>query len=143
MNTKEIYSALSHLEDFLGVFSSNQIPFVDKKPSAFVINTDPSDKPGKHWVAVYHKSNGEAEYFDSFGLPPLTPDILKHLEDNAFHWHYNPTILQHYSSNTCGKYCILFLLLRSRGYSFCSIVNFFTKQLRSNDKLVHSLKLWH
>ena len=38
-------------------------------PSAYVINSDPSSKPGEHWVAVYFDKRGRGEYFDSYGLP--------------------------------------------------------------------------
>ena len=44
-----------------------------KKPtfsSAYVIDWDPSIKPGEHWVAVYFDKRGRGEYFDSSGLPP-------------------------------------------------------------------------
>ena len=36
--------------------------------SAYVINSDPSSKPGEHWVAVYFDKRGRGEYFDSYGL---------------------------------------------------------------------------
>ena len=39
-------------------------------PSAYVINSDPSSKPGEHWIAVYFDKRGRGEYFDSYGLPP-------------------------------------------------------------------------
>ena len=32
-------------------------------PSAYVINSDPSSKPGEHWVAVYFDKRGRGEYF--------------------------------------------------------------------------------
>ena len=38
-------------------------------PSAYVINSDPSSKPGEHWVAVYFDKRSRGEYFDSYGLP--------------------------------------------------------------------------
>jgi hypothetical protein len=37
---------------------------------AIVINTDPHDKPGAHWVCLY-VTNAVVEYFDSYGLPPF------------------------------------------------------------------------
>ena len=62
---------------FRGVYSRNKLPcFVNTRhPSAFVINTYVSSGPGEHWVAVWFDGRGKAEYFDSFGLPPLHPDI--------------------------------------------------------------------
>jgi hypothetical protein len=41
---------------------------------AIVINTDPHDQPGGHWVCVYLNSP-VVEYFDSYGLPPMHCDI--------------------------------------------------------------------
>jgi hypothetical protein len=38
---------------------------------AIVINTDPHDQPGAHWVCVY-LNTPVVEYFDSYGLPPMT-----------------------------------------------------------------------
>ncbi len=39
---------------FCGVFPSNKLPqTVIKYPCRFVANTNPSDKPGTHWVAFY------------------------------------------------------------------------------------------
>ena len=41
------------------------------KPHLLVCNTDPSDKPGQHWVCI-HVEDGHGEYFDSFGRRPTT-----------------------------------------------------------------------
>ena len=42
-------------------------------PSAYVINSDPSSKPGEHWVAVYFDKRGRGEYFDSYGPIARSP----------------------------------------------------------------------
>ena len=59
-------------------------------PSAYIINSDPSNMPGEHWVAVYFDKKCRGEYFDSYGLPP---DVL-HLEiymnqHSSTNWIYN------------------------------------------------------
>jgi hypothetical protein len=41
---------------------------------AIVINTDPHDKPGAHWVCLYVTSP-VVEYFDSYRLPPIHRDM--------------------------------------------------------------------
>ena len=53
-------------EDFDGVFSADSLP---EKPRLLVVNTDPANQPGRHWVCMSVK-DGYGEYFDSFGLPP-------------------------------------------------------------------------
>jgi hypothetical protein len=75
MNTAEITRALEQdpitSKSFLGVFPSDKLPqTLDKHPCGFVVNTDPSSKPGMHWVAFYFPSEGEGEFFDSYGQSP-------------------------------------------------------------------------
>jgi hypothetical protein len=38
-------------------------------PSAYVVNSDRSDGPGEHWIAVYFCKDGCAEFFDSYFDP--------------------------------------------------------------------------
>jgi hypothetical protein len=35
-----------------------------------IVNTDPHNKPGSHWVAIYGDGDGHTEFFDSYGKPP-------------------------------------------------------------------------
>jgi hypothetical protein len=54
---------------FGGVYPRGLLPeTLDQK--AIMINTDPHDKPGGHWVCLYVTSP-VVEYFDSYGLPPF------------------------------------------------------------------------
>ena len=78
MNTLQIFKVL--LSDIyvrrtsiVRVLPRYQLPnHIDPtKAAAFVVNTDPSDQPGSHWVALYYDGLGQFEYFDSFGLPVL------------------------------------------------------------------------
>src|SRR5438128_1093615 len=67
----------SRLVNFLGVFALDEQPSTDdlselkKYPVAYIINSDPSNKPGQHWLAVYKESqDGALEFFDSYGQHP-------------------------------------------------------------------------
>jgi hypothetical protein len=54
---------------FGGVYPRDLLPeTLDQK--AIVINTDPHDKPGAHWVCLYVTSP-VVLYFDSYGLHPF------------------------------------------------------------------------
>ena len=75
MNTAQIDSALKQdpmiSKTFCGVFASYRLPqTIETYPCGFVANTDPSHKPGTHWVAFYFVSKEEGEFFDSYGYPP-------------------------------------------------------------------------
>jgi hypothetical protein len=75
MNTAEITHALEQdsitSTKFCRVFPSDKLPRrLDKYPCGFVANTDPSSKPGTHWVAFYFPSKEKGEFFDSYGQSP-------------------------------------------------------------------------
>ena len=85
-----------------------------------IINTDPCDEPGSHWVAVFIKINSEADIFHSYGLLSLNEDLVTKLKFFS-HVEFNTTTLQGFST-VCGQYCLVYLLLRSRGFSLKKIV---------------------
>ena len=51
MNTEEIDGVLKRTcaEDFDGVFSADNLP---EKPRLLIVNTDPANQPGRHWVCM-------------------------------------------------------------------------------------------
>ena len=57
---------------------------VPSYPSAYVINSDTSDKKGEHWVAVYFDKNRRGEYFDSYELPPAILGLEACLHGSIF-----------------------------------------------------------
>jgi hypothetical protein len=53
------------------VLPSDCLPLETRKtPRGYILNTDPSDKPGSHWVAMYLTEDGEREFWDSYGQAP-------------------------------------------------------------------------
>ena len=48
--------------------------------SAYVINSDPSTEPGKHWIAVYFDKHGRGEYFDSYALPSTFVGVKSYMD---------------------------------------------------------------
>ena len=124
--------------DFLGVFPADRIPTVvngGKRPAAYVVTIDTSDKPGKHWIAFWHRRGGEAEYFDSYGLPLENyTDVYKHLPQTTKIVASNNKCLQSYESVLCGHYCIFFLAFRSAGYSMTTITNLIDAQGHSANR---------
>jgi hypothetical protein len=83
-----------------------------------VMNTDPHDGPGQHWVAVFCDIRPELEfprmtYFDSYAYTP-EPEIQKLMArwkeqwtDGSMQLTYNK--LRHqYRDSECGMYCVYF-----------------------------------
>ena len=113
---------------FLGVFASNELPSkIPSSPNGPIANTDPNNKPGQHWVAVFFEEDKE-EFFDSYGLPPnfYTDHFTKFLVFFPGDTERNVGTLQALNSDVCGYYCMFYLFHRSRGQDFKSIVKRFS-----------------
>ena len=134
MNSDEIDRFLKRrLRDFDGVFSVDNLP---EDPHLLVCNTDPSDKPGRHWIAIYIE-NDRGDFFDSFGRRP-NDDFERYMNRHCSSWNFNDKQLQSIVSNFCGYYCIYFCILRSRGIDMCKIARSFSSDTGLNDALVHA-----
>lgn len=106
-------------------------------PSAYVINSDPIDEPGEHWIAIYFDRWGRGEYFDSYGLPPAVTGLTAYMDRYSLKkWIYNRKTLQSLFSSVCGHYCVYFILFRCRGIPLHAITSSFTSNLTENDRTV-------
>lgn len=107
-----------------------------------VFNTDPSDRPGQHWIALFAKNKNKIEIMDSYGAEHLknsyqedgiVPEILEHV-------YVSPDLPRLQGSNTyvCGHYCISYLYVRTRGDSLKGFVKpFDSVNTSSNDVRVY------
>jgi hypothetical protein len=129
MQTHEIERVLRHNPltrgSFRGVFASDILPKHDVKPGVYIINFDPSYKPGIHWVAAHVISSRLVEYFDSYAIEPFVPDILTFLSRFPS-LITNPTRLQNFKSDLCGVYCCLTALFKSSKRSLSQFARIFS-----------------
>ncbi len=138
MNTLEIISRLKFCKSFKGVYPVDLIPKYFNS-GTIIINTDPSTKPGSHWVAVYI-NNDTGEYFDSFGFPPINKEIISFLDNNSTNgWSYNSLHIQNLLSHTCGNYCVLYVMAKNKGYSITDFLNLFTMNTDLNEIILKIL----
>lgn len=135
----QLYNKLKFIKNFLGVFPRDRIPNINSFPVSLILNTDPHNKPGQHWVAIFINSQRFGIYFDSYGLRPLNQEFHDYLNSNCNEWTYNPFMLQGINSYTCGEYCVLFVLLSNLGYDLDHIINLFTNDFKINDKIVEKI----
>ena len=121
---------------FLGVFPSDKIPKPVQFPCSMILNLDKSHQSGSHWVAVSVDKHRRACYFDSFGIPPHDRDILNWLVRFPA-YKYNDKEFQHLSSQACGYYAVLFVILTARDITLAKIQYLFYEDLsRVNDRFV-------
>ena len=120
----------------------NVLPRIICYPSAIVVNTQSENQEGEHWLAMYFDKNRFCEFFDSFGLGPDYYNLELYVKTFASDLHFNNSQLQSYDSDTCGYYCIHFILLKSRGFSLLEIVSMFDKEdLKNNDNIIRNVIL--
>ena len=125
---------------WLEVFARDELPELSReiRPWCLILNTDPKDKPGTHWLAFYAPIAGGIELFDSFGLSPriYSLDIL-----DPLHVSFS---LQSPSSSVYGHYCIVYIYLRFRNSSLSDIFNLLIKissQYLLVKQYIHNLQI--
>ena len=134
MDTSLIRRLLKKFKCFKGVYSSDMLPFSASLPLNIIVNTDPSNMPGQHWVSISINKEGYGYYFDSFGIPPFKEDIFKFLEEKCDNgWTYNKVSLQTKTSTTCGHYCVLYVIFRCQNLSNEYFLSKFNENTRHND----------
>lgn len=101
-----------------------------QEKKAYIVNTDPHDKPGTHWLAIWTEEN-YCEMMDSFALSfdihpesmPLQQWIQRHFEFSKM----NSIPLQSIQSDSCGDYALFYLIDKSNGYSMEHFLNRFKR----------------
>ena len=142
MNTDQIERVIARdpatAKIFRGVYPRDDFILLDTDNAAdqlFICNLDNCSEPGSHWIVI-EQHQRDVFYFDSFGLPPIHPDLTSKLIDmTRSNITWNKTQLQD-NTNVCGQYCIIYCLLRARKFSFEDIVN----TLHHNDQLSNHLR---
>lgn len=121
--------------DIVGVFPSDRITRLQAN-QGLIVNTDPHNREGHHWIAVYNVNNERIEIFDSLNNKMLQKHInFKHLADHV------PIIInnrdiQCTDSYLCGYYCICFLFFKVRHMFFEVFLSLFSNTCKVNDAIV-------
>ena len=127
---------------FAGVYACDQLSSIEinEYPKSIVVNTDPIELPGTHWIAIYFNKKMTGEFFDSYGKYPFHYNkyFLDFINRNAVEWEHNKTQLQSAFSTVCGQYCIYFLYHHCRKRPMSTIVNSFVNDKLCNDQLVYN-----
>lgn len=124
---------------FKGVFACDNLPNFITLPAAFVINLSKKNSNGSHWVGLFIDCEGFAEYFDSFGFPPLEKNIAYYIRRHSQKMRYNKKQLQHLVSNKCGKNVILFILCKMYNKNFDEILARFSNNLGVNEIIIENI----
>ena len=135
--TLQIDQVFKENDNYLGTFPMNRLPDLPKAfPKSIIINTDPANKGGDHWIALVltHK---RAFYFDSFGIGIINEEIKQFLLPKYTSIIFNNLCIQHISSDKCGSFCIYFVKCVKNLTSFYKFLsNFSLNNLKINDIII-------
>ena len=135
--TFQIDNYLTKIESYLGTFPLDRLPDLPNKfPKSIIINTDQSNKPGDHWIAIV-LTEKHAYYFDSFGLGIVDQQIQQFLLPRYSSIIFNSLCIQHILSDKCGYYCIYFVQNVHNYKSYYKFLShFMIDNLKQNDCIV-------
>jgi hypothetical protein len=121
-----------------GCFAADQIPTkFHSYPKCMVVNTDDSDEPGEHWVAIFITSPRHVEFYDSLGESRIRSEkIAKFINQFPNIKNNIGKFVQSPFSASCGEHAIYFLHMRCKGYGFDSIIRKLFNSKTKADKLV-------
>ena len=140
MNTLQINQKIT-APGFLGAFPYDQLPTKpDSKLFSIIVNTDLHNEPGDHWIVLLFKEP-QYYFFDSYGrsfkdvtFPAKFSKTLKNYIGST-RFRYNKKLLQQFTSNVCGEYCVYFIENMTNN-SFEKLMRVFSTNLFRNDIFV-------
>jgi len=115
---------------FAGWFPSDQIPSPHKLkyPTALVVNLDPHQMEGSHWVGIFAEGQKRPiYYFDSLCMP-TSPIIEENFLSKFPQIIKNQRPFQSPKASTCAHHCIVFIYYMSLGYTFPQYIELLSKK---------------
>ena len=123
MDTIQLTRHLNNMSVKGEVSAKDQLP--EKKSletKAYIVNTDLSEDPGEHWVAVYFRGK-RAIYFDFCRMSPDRAYILPFIKRNSTGWIRNTEMLQSPWSKLRGMWCTYIIHQHNRGLDLKSAIH--------------------
>ena len=115
---------------FCGVLSHDELNMLPTPDEGFYIcNSDHSQGPGKHWLAIGWFQHGQStEFFDSLAKEPSSyhANIENFLLCKGHSYKYSKKRIQSTVSIKCGEFCVFYAYHRCKGYSFEQILSMFS-----------------
>lgn len=126
---------------FKGVIPSNRLKKIKLKNMCSLICWDcffPQNiNEICHFIVILNEKN-QIYFYDPFGRPPYQQAMIKYLQSFKKKIKYIKLRQQHEISQSCGKFCCLFLLMYYRKKSVNEFLNLFKKNdLMANDAIVN------
>lgn len=142
MNTLELAEVMHMTPNFYGVVPCCQIEqFKKYNEVSLIVNTDPHDQPGEHWVGIY-KEGDTMYFFDSFGreMQEFTEPFASIMKDFASGVQVVSNRMKYQNDlfDTCGHWTYYYILTKSCGVDFS---NFSNDTMKNELELIRQLKV--
>ena len=129
MNTQQLWFALSTNSQtkkfFDGVYAYDTGRDMVNEPSLIIVNTDPSNKPGQHWLLLFFHG-GKCQFFDSLGHEiEHYPKLLKFVHIFTDRILYSGKRIQPNNTSVCGQYCLFYAYYCCKGFPMMNILDKF------------------
>jgi len=120
---------------FQGCLSCDRLPDYAslQYPAAFILNLDPHQLEGSHWVAVYAEGKEKpVNYYDSLTLfniqKPKIGCIINRFLNQFPQIIKNCNPYQSPLAHTCAHHCICFIYFLSKNYTFKQYIKILDKE---------------
>ena len=127
MNTKQLWQALTSnpiTEPYFdGIFPIDQLKGIKRKPELIICNTDPSNKPGQHWILFFFY-NDTVDFFDSLGrsMDYYGDEFVNFAKKFSSKFQISLVRTQPKNTSLCGHYCLYFAHKRCNGEKMDDII---------------------
>lgn len=131
LNTLQLRHALTENAEtepcFRGIYPCDYLKNLNGQstPELIIVNTDPSDKPGKHWLLFFFdRQTKTMEMFDSLGrtVEQYSQSIQDYVAVRALKIKYVTERMQPPNSPLCGHYCLYYAYVRCSGQYMENII---------------------
>ena len=120
----------------VGVFQKDLLPYPPKSGNYIVNLQSSKDGNGSHYCLLILEET--TFYIDSFGAPPPIEIERFILAFKPLHYGYNKEIIQDLENESCGYYCLCFLLYRKHttGNIFQVALQYINEYKKNKPKLL-------
>lgn len=135
-------------DNFVGIFSINNVPKRVANNHFLIVNTEESSKPGKHWFCFIKRETKKYELFDSLGIDQTKLNVIEEFKifPPKSIVKFNENEVQDSQSITCGLFVLYFLVNRMHNLdmSFSDLINeIFDLKPDVNETLVNNFSQHH
>lgn len=125
---------------FLGIFSIDNLPQTIPFRKFLICNTDIASGKGIHWFCCVKTCTKFIELFDSLGFDVIKQNLFKtYCKFRTKKIVFNETGFQETTSDTCGKFCIYFII--NRMYNLDTIFEDLLEDIFSDSNCSNNEKL--